>query len=268
MRLCLKVRVGVKSLNKEDFFMLQITPLPLLKDNYAYFIEDSVSGMCAVIDPGEAGPVWQFLQEKEKKLSYILNTHHHWDHVNGNRDLQRKTDAQIVGFEGDRGRIPGQTIFLKEGDVFCLGAAHAHVLFIPGHTTGHIAYYFEQDDAVFTGDTLFSLGCGRLFEGTPKQMWKSLEKLASLPNQTRIFCGHEYTLANLAFAKHVFPQDEQLWTLEEELRQKRAKAIPTTGSTMAFEKRFNPFLQGILEASSPQEAQRLFQERRASKDIF
>lgn len=248
--------------------MLAITPLPLLKDNYAYFIEDSISGVCGVIDPGEAGPVLSFLQEKGKTLSYVLNTHHHWDHVNGNVELQRRTGAQIVGFEGDRGRIPGQAIFLQEGEIFCLGEARAQILCIPGHTLGHIAYYFEEDRAVFTGDTLFSLGCGRLFEGTPSQMWDSLERLANLPGQTRVFCGHEYTLANLAFAKHVYAQDTQLWGLEEELKKKRALGLPTTGSTIEFERRFNPFLRGGVEARSPQEARRLFQERRAAKDVF
>ena len=248
--------------------MLEITPLPLLKDNYAYFIEDSVSGLCGVIDPGEALPVWHFLQKKGKSLSYILNTHHHWDHVNGNVELQRRTGAQIVGFEADEGRIPGQTVFLKEGEIFCLGGARAQILFIPGHTLGHVAYYFEEERAVFTGDTLFSLGCGRLFEGTSSQMWESLEKLANLPSQTRVFCGHEYTLANLAFAKHIYPQDPQLWVLEEELEKKRAQNLPTTGSTIQFERRFNPFLRCDLETSSSQEARRLFQERRAAKDVF
>lgn len=243
--------------------MLNVTFLPLLTDNYAYFLETE-DGTTAVIDPSAADPVLAFLQQHGKPLHYILNTHHHADHVDGNLRLRAETGAIIAGFQGDSDRIPGQSILLRDQDLFKLGNTWAQILHIPGHTLGHIAYYFEPEKMLFTGDTLFSLGCGRLFEGTPEVMWNSLSRLMTLPDDTQVYCGHEYTLANLTFAKSLSPHDETLQNLEVELKEKRARNLPTLPSTLHFEKEFNPFLTCARDA----DALETFTRRRALKDGF
>ncbi|MCE2951400.1 MAG: hydroxyacylglutathione hydrolase [Alphaproteobacteria bacterium] len=243
--------------------MVRVTILPVLQDNYSYFLE-AEDGTTAIIDPSAAEPVLAFLQAHGKPLHYILNTHHHADHVGGNLELSQETGAIIAGFQGDSDRIPGQYILLRDQDLFKLGNSWAQILHIPGHTLGHIAYYFESESMLFTGDTLFSLGCGRLFEGTPEAMWHSLSRLMSLPDETKVYCGHEYTLANLAFARSLAPNDDALKKLEYALKEKRQKDLPTLPSTLGFEKIFNPFLTCIHDAS-PVEA---FTKRRALKDAF
>lgn len=246
--------------------MLSVTPIPVLKDNYAYFLEDQATGETAVVDPSRSLEVEAFLERQEKGLTYILNTHHHWDHVGGNEDLAKGHGARVVGFKGDRGRLPGQSVFLEDNEIFALGASRARVLHIPGHTLGHVAYYFEEDACVFTGDTLFHLGCGRLFEGTPDQMWTSLLRLAALPQDTRVFCGHEYMLLNLAFARYIAPQDKELEDLVLDFERARAKGEALVGFPLSFEMRFNPFLRCLLDA--PGEALALFTRRRLEKDAF
>lgn len=247
--------------------MLHITPLPLLSDNYAYYLEETISGQTAIIDPSEAKGVLKFL--KGRTLDFILNTHHHPDHTGGNLTLKKETGAPIVGFRGDQHRIPGLDHPLEEGDLFELGHARATLFFVPGHTQGHVAYSFEADQALFTGDTLFSLGCGRLFEGTAEEMWTSFQKIACLPEETRIYCGHEYTLANLAFAKSLFPDDLALQKEEKRLEALREQGKPTIGSTLGFEKRFNPF---FLSQKRPCEEGlsnvEIFALRRHLKDDF
>lgn len=223
--------------------MLDIILVPALKDNYAYLLRDQESGQVAVIDPSEAEPVLAALEQRKWPLHYVLNTHHHWDHTGGNLALQKTTGCRIAGFTGDAHRIPGMNIALEENGRFLLGASEARILFIPGHTLGHIAYWFEADKALFCGDTLFSLGCGRLFEGTPQQMHQSLQKLAALPGDTRVFCGHEYTVANGDFALTLEPGNAALREYYDQavaLRQQEKFTIP---STMALECAANPFLR-------------------------
>lgn len=222
--------------------MIEITLLPLLTDNYAYFLEEKGSGITAVVDPSEGAGVLSFLKRHKKSLTYIFNTHHHPDHTGGNLALKQETGAQVVGFEKDAVRLPGLDHGLKEGDIFTFGASKIEVIFVPGHTSGHIAYFCPQEKALFSGDTLFSLGCGRLFEGSAEEMWASLSKLMVLPDETQIYCGHEYTLLNLEFAKYLFPEDRELLPDEIRLRELRASSHPTIPSLMKFEKRFNPFL--------------------------
>lgn len=222
--------------------MLEITLIPLLRDNYAYFLEDASSGQTAIVDPSEADGVLAFLNKRQKPLTYILNTHHHSDHTGGNKVLKAETGARVCGFVDDADRLPGLDRGLSEGELFSLGASQADILFVPGHTRGHLAFYFEKDRALFSGDTLFSLGCGRLFEGTAQEMWRSLSKLAALPEDTRLYCGHEYTLANLKFAEFLFPEDKALQQEKTRLLALREASKPTIPSTLKFEKRFNPFL--------------------------
>jgi len=172
---------------------LEIEPVPCLRDNYAWLVIDHDENVCAVVDPSEAKPVMRALQAHGIKLTHILNTHHHPDHVGGNLELQQEFGAVIVGPGKDRARIPGIGVGVVENDSYSVGSHVAKVLEIPAHTRGHIAFWFEKDKIVFTGDTLFAMGCGRLFEGDPPTMWNSLSKLAALPDDTRIYCGHEYT---------------------------------------------------------------------------
>ncbi len=234
---------------------MSITPIPCLKDNYAYLVTCDATGKRAVVDPSEADPVLAALGGA--KLDAIWNTHHHWDHVGGNEALVQKLGvADVVGHASDRGRIACQTRFLEEGDAFELGALRVRVLHIPGHTTGAIAYVVEGDGApaVFTGDTLFVAGCGRLFEGTPAMMFESLKKLAALPGETRVYCGHEYTAQNLRFAAHVEPQNTDVAAAA------RAVNVPSVPSTIAAEKRINPFIRAPDAAA--------FASLRAAKDKF
>lgn len=213
--------------------MLDIVSLPLLTDNYAYLLRSS--DKTAVVDPSEAAPVLKKLEELGWKLDFIWNTHHHADHVGGNLEIQTATGCQIVGAEKDRKRIPGITIGVKDGEDLVLGSATARVIENPGHTIGAISFWFAEDNAVFTGDTLFTAGCGRLFEGAPWMMYDSLQKLKALPDATRVFCGHEYTEANLRFAEKVFPFDKAIAA--------RLKSKPRVPETMEVEKRTNIFLR-------------------------
>jgi len=243
---------------------LEIDPVPCLKDNYAYLVYDRVEGVCAVVDASEAEPVKRALEGRGLKLTHILSTHHHWDHIGGNLALKEAFGVQIVGAAKDAARIPGIDIGLNEGDVFKLGSHAAEVLEIPAHTSQHIAFWFEADKAVFTGDTLFAMGCGRLFEGTADQMWESLSKLMRLPNDVRIYCGHEYTEANGQFALSVEPHNTDLVARMDDVRAVRAKGLPTIPSTMGLEKKTNPFLR----AGSPEIRRSLDLEAAKDVDVF
>ena len=174
--------------------MAEILIIKCLNDNYAYiYLNDKKEAF--VVDPSEASPVIDTLEKNDLQLKYILNTHHHFDHIGGNFELKEKYNCKIVGSKKDRDRIPGIDIEISDGDYWSFKEHTAQIIEIPGHTSGHIAFFFKSLNAVFTGDTLFSLGCGRLFEGTPTMMWNSLKKLRALPDQTKIYCGHEYTLS-------------------------------------------------------------------------
>ncbi|KAL2608981.1 hypothetical protein R1flu_027554 [Riccia fluitans] len=222
---------------------LQIELVPCLVDNYAYLLQDVNAKVTAVVDPSAAGPVIDALNAKGLSLHFILNTHHHWDHTGGNAELKRKYNAKVVGPRADEERIPGIDISLRGGQTWKLGEHMMQVLETPGHTRGHVTFYFPDSGAVFTGDTLFSLGCGRLFEGTAEQMWNSLSKISQLPDETLIYCGHEYTLSNAKFAMSLEPTNETLSSHYEKIAQLRRKGLPTIPTTLGEEKKFNPFLR-------------------------
>jgi len=254
--------------------LLEIHQIPVLSDNYIYLIEDEESGECAVVDPAVAEPVLDLLRERGMKLAYVLNTHHHGDHTGGNLALKAETGCKIVGARLDAARIPGIDIELSQGDVFQLGHSQAHVIEVPGHTSGHIAYWFKDASALFCGDTLFALGCGRLFEGSPAQMWESLSALRSLPGDTRVYCAHEYTQANARFALTVDPDNAALRTRAQAVGQLRLEGKPTVPSTLAEECATNPFLRADdadfcrALGMAPRDPVSVFAETRHRKDIF
>jgi len=222
---------------------LQIHQIPCLQDNYGYLVHDPDSGLTASIDTPDAAAIEKALTERGWHLDYILNTHHHYDHAGGNLALKKKTGCVIVGPRNDAARIPGIDARVGEGDTFDLGQHRARILETPGHTTGHICYIFDDDKAAFVGDTLFSMGCGRLFEGTPQQMWTSLQKLIGLPDDTRVYCAHEYTESNGRFAATMEPNNIELAARIREVAALRADGRPTVPSTIGVEKATNPFLR-------------------------
>ena len=177
---------------------MKIEIIPCLSDNFSYLIHDKESDKVSIVDPAEYKSCDSAIK-KYKKLDFILNTHHHADHVDGNLELKKKYNSKILGFELDKDRIPGIDILLKENQKHKIGKLEFEVIFVPGHTKGHVAFFFFKEKIVFTGDTLFSLGCGRVFEGTHKEMFDSLSKIRKLPPDTKIYCGHEYTKSNLNF---------------------------------------------------------------------
>jgi hydroxyacylglutathione hydrolase len=254
--------------------MLSIHLVPCLKDNYAYLVHEPATNAVGIVDPSEAAPVFAALDKHKLKLTHILNTHHHFDHTGGNLELKKKTGARIVGPRADRDRIPGIDEAVGEGDVWSLGQAKAKIFDIPAHTKGHIAFWFEADKAVFTGDTMFAMGCGRLFEGSPAQMWSSLSKLAALPPDTRVYCGHEYTLANGKFALTLEPNNHALKKRMAEVERLRAENQPTIPSTIGLERETNPFLRPTsaeLRKSLAMEGDDVvgvFAETRRRKDAF
>jgi hydroxyacylglutathione hydrolase len=221
---------------------IQVTAIPCLEDNYAYLLDDG-SGELAVVDPSEAAPIDEALARRKGRLTAILATHHHHDHVGGNEALiARHAGLRVFGYESDRGRIPGQTEFLRDGQSFTWSKSAFRALHIPGHTLGAVAYV--ADGAVFTGDTLFLAGCGRLFEGTPAMMYRSLnEVLGALDPTTRVYCGHEYTISNLLFAESVEPGNAKVAERLANARAQRAKKEPTIGSPLAAEFDTNPFMR-------------------------
>jgi hydroxyacylglutathione hydrolase len=239
---------------------MEIYPLPALQDNYIYLLRDPNSGRVGAVDPSEAGPVLSFLKARGWKLDVLFNTHPHWDHVGGNLALKEATGCTVFGAKKNEDQIPGVDQVLSEGSELWLGSAKGKVLEIPGHTLGHLAFWFEQSRALFAGDTLFTLGCGRLFEGTPLQMWQSLTRLAELPEETRLFPGHEYTEKNAEFAVTIEPMNRELKQRQAEVKRLRARGQFTVPGTIGEERRTNPFLRaGGVER---------FTELRALKDSF
>lgn len=223
--------------------MLEILQIPVLQDNYIYLLRDTDSGLTAAIDPAVADAVIDVLTEKSWQLDYIFNTHHHGDHVGANLQLKQQTGCKIVGSAADQARIPGIDIMLGNGDVVKLGNQSFQVIDTPGHTVGHIVYYCADSQALFCGDTLFSLGCGRLFEGSAEQMWHSLEALKALPAETRVYCAHEYTAANGRFALSVDADNSQLRQRIDQVAKLRQQNRPTLPSTIGLELTTNPFFR-------------------------
>ena len=222
---------------------MQLEIIPCLKDNYSYLIKDDQTSTVAIIDPSEFDPCDKKINQKYKKLDFILNTHHHFDHVGGNAELKKKYGSKILGFEQDKKRIPEIDVQLKDGQEFKVGNLNFKVIYIPGHTLGHIAFHLEKEKVVFTGDTLFSLGCGRIFEGTYQQMFNSLNKIKSLPKETKIYCGHEYTKNNLGFCLKFNPNNNYLRNKEKLIDAKIRAGEPTIPSTIKDEIQTNIFLR-------------------------
>jgi hydroxyacylglutathione hydrolase len=223
---------------------VDVVPVPQLQDNYAYLVIDRAGGEAAVVDCAEAGPVLDEVRRQGARLTTVLATHHHYDHVGGNTDLLSATPGlRVYGSAEDAPRIPGITDPVHDGDPVVVGGLAGRVILIPAHTSGHVAYYFPEAKTVFTGDTLFAAGCGRLFEGDAAQMMGSLGRLSSLPDDTRVYCGHEYTRKNLEFALTLEPGNRAVVDKLKAVRALRDAGKPTIPSTIADEKATNPFLR-------------------------
>ncbi|MFN5856328.1 MAG: hydroxyacylglutathione hydrolase [Pseudanabaenaceae cyanobacterium] len=252
---------------------MQVYRFPVLRDNYLFLLYDPELHIAAAVDPAEPEPVLSQLHAWQADLVAIFNTHHHYDHVGANQALVRQfPEAVVYGGANDRGRIPEQKVFLYDGDQVQFGSAIGEVIFVPGHTKAHIAYYFAATGDLFCGDTLFGGGCGRLFEGTPAQMRQSLERLRELPDSTRIWCAHEYTLNNLEFALTIEPDNLALQERFLATQNLRAQNLPTIPSSMKVEKATNPFLRwdqpGIQKAMAVTEPDRVLARLRGKKDQF
>jgi len=254
--------------------MLNIEIIPCLNDNYSYLLCDEHTNIIAIIDPSDFISCDEIIKKKYNKLDYILNTHHHFDHVGGNQKLKEKYKSKVLGSEIDKDRIPGIDIFLKDKQNFKLGNSSLEVIFVPGHTKGHIAFYFKEEKIVFTGDTLFSLGCGKVFEGTNDQMFNSLNKLKNLPINTKIYCGHEYTKKNLEFCLEYDSNNKFLKKKNNWIKSKIESNSPTVPVSIDEEKKTNIFLRcnepSIKNALNLDNAseQEIFSKLRDLKDSF
>ncbi len=222
---------------------MKVEIISCLQDNYSYLIIDEGKLEACVVDPSEAKPIIDYLNGKNINLKYILNTHHHYDHIGGNTELKKRFGSVVLGFNGDAKRIPEIDILLKDNEIWNSGNFKAKIIHIPGHTTGHICFYFFDENLLFTGDTLFSLGCGRIFEGTYEQMYDSLNKLKSLPKETKIYCGHEYTLNNSKFCLEHDSENSSLLKKIEFIKKQRNNNLPTIPSTLQDEIDCNIFLR-------------------------
>jgi len=253
---------------------MHVNLIPCLTDNYAYIINDNVSKTVGVVDPSEALPVIAFLKKQNLKLNYILNTHHHYDHIGGNTELKKLYNAKVVGFVGDKHRIPGIDIMLEDNAKWTFGESSVKILHIPGHTLGHICFFFENEKIAFTGDTLFSLGCGRIFEGDHKQMLTSLNKMKKLPKNTKIYCGHEYSYKNAEFCMKYDNDNIDLKKKFETIKQLRANNLPTLPTILEEELKSNIFLrcdQNDIKAKlnmKNQDDYKVFRKVRDLKDSF
>ena len=252
---------------------MKVEIIPCLSDNFSYLIYDKKSDKVSIVDPAEYKACDNVIK-KYKKLDFILNTHHHADHVDGNLELKKKYNSKILGFELDKDRIPGIDILLKENQKYKIGKLEFEVIFVPGHTKGHVAFFFFKEKVVFTGDTLFSLGCGRVFEGTNEEMFNSLNIIKKLPSDTKIYCGHEYTKSNLNFCLAYDPKNTFLKEKEIDIQKKLSSNQPTMPTILGQEIETNIFLRcndpaikhtlGLKDSSEVQ----VFSKLRDLKDSF
>ena len=222
---------------------MKIKIIPCLQDNYSYLLINEKDNTACVVDPSESKPIIDYLETNKVDLKFILNTHHHYDHVGGNSILKKKYGANVIGFKGDKDRIPDIDILIEDQEIWKHKEFEAKIIHIPGHTLGHICFYFYNENNLFTGDTLFSLGCGRIFEGTYEQMLASLEKIKKLPPKTKIYCGHEYTLQNSKFCITYDGENQNLIKKIQEIKEKLTKNKPTIPSTIEEELKNNIFLR-------------------------
>ena len=251
---------------------LSVHIIPALKDNYMYLLQADDGKAVAMVDPGDAGAALKALERRDLTPSHILITHHHNDHVAGNGPLKQRFDCEIIGPEAEHDKIPELDRTVAEGDVLDFGGHRVEVIETPGHTAGHIAFWFPDDQVVFAGDTLFALGCGRLFEGDASDMWASLCKLRALPAETKVYCGHEYTLSNARFARSVDPDNKALLDRAQVIEGQRARGLTTLPTTIGDERATNPFLRAddrhlqaaLGMAGNP--ADQVFAEIRRRKD--
>ncbi|HTR87875.1 MAG TPA: hydroxyacylglutathione hydrolase [Reyranella sp.] len=253
---------------------LEIVRIPVLSDNYVWLMREPQSGCVGVVDPAVAGPVLAEADKRHWKITHILNTHHHGDHIGGNREIKDATGCKIVAHGRDKARIPDIDVAVEDGDRFRFGEAESEVFFIPGHTSGHIAYAFRDQRALFCGDTIFALGCGKMFEGTPQQFWHSLERLRALPDDMRVYCAHEYTQSNAKFAVTIETDNQQLLARRASVDAARARNEATVPSLLGEEKQTNPFLRADLASLQKavgmvgKDPASVFAEVRHRKDVF
>tara|TARA_B110000467_G_scaffold94661_1_gene85557 strand:+ start:292 stop:1011 length:720 start_codon:yes stop_codon:yes gene_type:complete len=222
---------------------MKIQIIPCLHDNYSYLVIDEKNNIACAIDPSEAKPIIKYLEKKNINLKYILNTHHHYDHVGGNQELKKKYNARVIGYKGDKHRIPEIDTLVDDQEIWKQESFEAKIIHIPGHTLGHICFYFFNEEAAFTGDTLFSLGCGKIFEGSYEQMFNSLMKIKALPLKTKIYCGHEYTKQNAKFCITHDKNNENLKNKIKIIDKKLENNLPTIPSTIREELDCNIFLR-------------------------
>ena len=254
--------------------MLEINIINAFSDNYIYVIRNESKKITTVVDPGESTPVINFLRNKGWHLDEIVNTHHHHDHIGGNIELLKIYKSKLIAPIYDKSRISDVDILVSDNELINIAGTQTKVIHTPGHTTGHVCFFMADEKCLFSGDTMFYLGCGRVFEGTMEQMWASLLRLRILPDDTLVYCGHEYTLSNAKFANHIDPQNQLLQKTITEIKNKRAKDIPTIPFELGREKNINPFLRADdqklinsvgLKTSDPNES---FRTMRLQKDDF
>ena len=222
---------------------MRIEIIKCLQDNYSYLIIDKNNLKACVVDPSEASPIINFVEKKKLKLKYILNTHHHYDHVGGNLELKRKYNSKVIGFKEDKKRIPGIDTLVEDNQIWNEDNFEAKIYHVPGHTSGHIAFHFFKEKKLFIGDTLFSLGCGRIFEGTNEEMFNSLNKIKRIPDDTEIYCGHEYTLQNSKFCLAHDSTNLNLKNKILEIEKRLKNGLPTIPTFLKDELKCNIFLK-------------------------
>ena len=222
---------------------MKIEIIKCLQDNYSYLVIDESNNSACVIDPSESKPLIKFIEKKGINLKFILNTHHHYDHVGGNKELKKKYNSKVVGFYNDKHRIPGIDIYLKDREIWKHDNFEFKIFHVPGHTSGHICFHFYKQKILFTGDTLFSLGCGRIFEGTYKEMYQSINLIKSFPLETKIYCGHEYTLKNSEFCSTYDSENINLKNKIFSVKEKLKKNLPSIPTTIKEELDCNIFLR-------------------------